>query len=131
MFLKKLRLATWLRHLLLVLLRIEGWLPSSQPLSTKAILRFRPSIYRTQYSAIFDEKSYLAVNLDIAATIRDGQFRSGLEHFVLFGYKELGEPQTVRALQFRLRGHMLDYDEMAYLADNPDVSALVARRKYA
>jgi len=131
MALKQLRLATWLRHLLHVLLRIEGWLASSQPLGMKAILRFRPSIYRTQYSAIFDEKFYLGINVDVAAAVRAGQFRSGLEHFVLFGYKELGEPNTIRALQFRLRGHMLEYDELAYLADNPDVSALVARRKYA
>ena len=38
----------------------------------------------TEFWEVFDEKSYLAVNLDIKESIRKGTFESAIEHFIIF-----------------------------------------------
>lgn len=62
---------------------------------------------------IFDERFYLASNLDVANAVRSGTFTSGLQHFQLNG---LGEGRVfVSPL----------YNEQLYLQAYPDVANAV------
>ena len=80
----------------------------------------------------FDEELYVQANLDVAKAITRGQFQSGLHHFVNNGRREMVSQEEVQALPpSKLRGYILDYDEGAYLTDNPDVAALVANGFFA
>ena len=78
----------------------------------------------------FDEELYVQANLDVAKAITRGQFQSGLHHFVNNGRRDMVSG-GVRRSPFKLRGYILDYDEGAYLTDNPDVAALVANGFFA
>ncbi|AFY66535.1 Polymorphic membrane protein Chlamydia [Geitlerinema sp. PCC 7407] len=62
---------------------------------------------------LFDETFYLSGNPDVAAAVGAGTFRSGYEHFVLFGQREGRDPSVL-------------YDEDYYLSQNPDIAAGVA-----
>jgi lipopolysaccharide biosynthesis protein len=90
-----------------------------------------PNLLRRRYSKVFDEQSYLDANPDIAAAMRAGVVRSAFKHFIRFGRYELGSEGTRRRLVFSLRGYRLDFDETAYLADNTDVSAFVAKGTFS
>ncbi|MEM6521315.1 MAG: hypothetical protein AAF722_18520 [Cyanobacteria bacterium P01_C01_bin.70] len=67
---------------------------------------------RTRQALLFDEVDYSARYPDVAAGIEQGDFASGLEHFILFGTGEGRDPGQ-------------RFDESAYLAANPDVAAAV------
>ena len=45
-------------------------------------------------SAIFDEQFYLTNNADVVVAISQGIFGSALQHFNLFGGKELRAPNA-------------------------------------
>lgn len=62
-----------------------------------------------------DEAGYFRVQPGIEAAVARGDFRSGLEHYLIFHY------------QFRSTGMLRGFDETGYLAANPDVATAVAR----
>ena len=65
--------------------------------------------------AAFDEDGYLALNLDVAAAVRRGDFRSGFDHWQQYGRTER-----------RLCGpYVPHFDELSYLIRYPDVMAAV------
>lgn len=61
----------------------------------------------------FDEVRYIRNNQDIAAALQNGQYASGYDHFVQFGWKEQRDFTSV-------------YNESYYLANNADVAQAVA-----
>jgi lipopolysaccharide biosynthesis protein len=84
----------------------------------------------TQPEGLFDEDLYLSVNPDLLRGVREGWLRSGQEHFLKHGRYEVPSNQW-RVFRFRLNGDVFDFDESAYLVDNPDVPVLVSRGAYA
>lgn len=68
----------------------------------------------------FDETFYLEQNPDVANAVARGDFRSGEEHFLLFG-------QAEGRLGVRPQVSTIDFDEAFYLQQNPDVANAVAR----
>ena len=77
----------------------------------------------------FDEETYLRLNPDVAETVRQERFASGLEHFVTFGIDEL-ETSPNRVLRIPLHGLQFDFDPPAYCIDNPDAAMLIAQGRY-
>jgi Lectin C-type domain len=61
----------------------------------------------------FDEVRYIRNNQDIAVALQSGQYASGYDHFVQFGWKEQRDFTSV-------------YNESYYLANNADVAQAVA-----
>jgi hypothetical protein len=76
-----------------------------------ALLRYL--VKQAVRASAFDEQSYLAANPDVAAAIRRGEYSSGHEHYVNFGY-----------LEGRDGGGPV-FSERWYLRINPDVSEAV------
>ena len=68
-------------------------------------------------ATFFDENFYLSENSDIAIALEMGGFRSALEHFNLFGGKELRSPNPIFQSSF-------------YALQNPDVVAAVEEGVY-
>lgn len=68
-------------------------------------------------ATFFDETFYLSENSDIAIALEMGGFRSALEHFNLFGGKELRSPNPIFQSSF-------------YALQNPDVVAAVEEGFY-
>jgi len=66
----------------------------------------------------FDEKSYLAMNSDVAMAVAQGDFESGIAHYAQHGRQE------------GRRGELNGFDEAFYLAQNPDVAAAVSRGEF-
>ena len=64
-------------------------------------------------SATFDETFYLSNNADVVIAISQGFFSSGLQHFTLFGGKELRAPNST-------------FDPNYYAVNNPDVLSAVS-----
>ena len=77
----------------------------------------------------FDDDVYLRLNPDVAETVRQGRFRSGLDHFVSYGIDEL-ETSPNRVLRIPLHGYQFDFDPSAYRIDNPDAAILIAQGRY-
>jgi len=65
---------------------------------------------------LFEESLYLAWNPDVQGAVEAGVFRSGLQHFLVFG-------------QYEGRGFSPYYKEAHYLARNPDVAQAVGPGK--
>lgn len=65
----------------------------------------------------FDEGHYLRTHPDVAAAVKEGQFKSGFDHWTLWGKAE--GRAAVHAPNDPL------YDEHYYLSANPDVAAVV------
>lgn len=65
----------------------------------------------------FDEGFYLQHNPDVAGAVQAGQYRNGLQHWMLFGKVE-GRP-AINSTADPL------YDEVYYLSQNPDVAEAV------
>jgi hypothetical protein len=78
---------------------------------------------------LWDEARYLGINRDVDPSEKSGNFRSGYRHFVMRGAAEL-EAGKYRRYQFRWGDRMLDYDQVAYLADNPDVGAAITQGRF-
>jgi len=76
------------------------------------LVDFNVEIGGLRIAPLFDETHYLSKNPDVAAAVRQGVFKYGFEHFVLFGIDEGRSP-----------GDWFDRDY--YLAQNPDVAAAV------
>ena len=72
----------------------------------------------------FDEAYYLAANPDVNAAVLRGDFRSGLAH-----YRDKGrvEGRAVCSPEPSPETAPLEFDEVYYLAANPDVNAAVLR----
>ena len=77
----------------------------------------------------FDEPTYLSVNPDVARGVRDGTFRSAREHFIQHGINEIPTSQW-RVFRFKLGNLWFDFDETAFLADNPDLRPHIAGGAY-
>jgi lipopolysaccharide biosynthesis protein len=116
---------------------LKGWLTASslsQPRSE--IATCSPEVgweevkEDLQLEGLFDEDLYLSVNPDLSRGIRDGWLRSGKEHFFKHGRYEVPSNEW-RVFRFRLNGAVFDFDERAYLVDNPDVPVLISRGTYA
>ena len=76
-------------------------------------ITFTPVEYgQVSIPLLFDETYYLANNPDIDQAVDDGQFTTGYDHFIQFGWLEGRDPSTL-------------YDEQYYLDNNPDVAAAV------
>lgn len=74
---------------------------------------------------LFDEARYLELNRDVARWVAEDRLPSGYHHFVSWGADEL-ERGHFRQFNFNWGSHALDYDPVAYRADNPDVGAVIA-----
>ena len=59
------------------------------------------SIERPASFESFDDASYLAANPDVAKAVQAGLYRSGFEHFKLFGHLETRRMRDVAAIQGR------------------------------
>ena len=59
-------------------------------------------------ASVFNKEYYIFNNSDVALAIELGHFQSGLEHFNLFGSKELRSPNAF-------------FDPLYYLDNNPDL----------
>jgi len=70
---------------------------------------------RTTIENLFDEAFYLNNNSDVAAAVEEGDFDTGLEHFLEFGLAEERDPSAI--LTF--------FTEESYLENNSDVDAAV------
>ncbi len=71
-----------------------------------------------QIPLLFDESYYDWKNPDIKAAVRNGQFKSGYDHFIQYGQFESGRnPSTL-------------YNEQYYLSNNPDVAQAVQRGEF-
>jgi len=75
------------------------------------------ALQETPTPETFDERSYLAVNPDVAEAVRLGKIASGWRHFKKFGHIE-GRRQKVADDE---RATAENFDETRYLAANPDV----------
>jgi hypothetical protein len=64
-------------------------------------------------STTFNESFYLSENLDVVLAISQGTFTSALQHFTLFGGKELRNPNST-------------FDSSYYSVQNPDVLSAVS-----
>jgi lipopolysaccharide biosynthesis protein len=78
---------------------------------------------------LWDEKRYVAINRDVELAKQAGILKSGYRHFVTTGVWDL-EAGHDRHFQFAWGDHVLDYDRLAYLADNPDVRIAVAQNRF-
>jgi SAM-dependent methyltransferase len=65
----------------------------------------------------FDEANYLEANIDVAADVRSGIFKSGADHYEKFGQKE-NRPLRLGAIP-------VNFGESEYLAANRDVAISV------
>ena len=65
--------------------------------------------------ATFNEDGYLALNLDVAAAVRRGDFRSGFDHWQQYGRTE----------QRLCKPYIPEFDELSYLIRYPDVMTAV------
>ena len=63
-------------------------------------------------AAIFDESFYLRNNSSVASAVALGHFSSGLQHFQIFGGKELRAPNEL-------------FDPTYYILNHPDVAEAV------
>lgn len=77
---------------------------------------------------LFDENSYLADNRDVLQFLeqKGNPLWTGYRHFLECGATDLTKPGG-RRLHVKLGGAELDFDEPAYVTDNPDVAQAVAR----
>jgi lipopolysaccharide biosynthesis protein len=78
---------------------------------------------------LWDEERYVAINRDVAFLKRSGALKSGYRHFVTEGVAGL-EAGHYRHFQFVWGDHVLDYDRLAYLADNPDVRTAIGQGRF-
>jgi ubiquinone/menaquinone biosynthesis C-methylase UbiE len=75
--------------------------------------------------SIFNEAEYLAANPDVAAAVRDGKFRSGYQHYKIYGQREgrilspkegllnlLNPQKTYKKLSENLRENELSHDRV-------------------
>ena len=67
----------------------------------------------------WNEQAYLAANPDVSASVAEGKFPNGFEHYRSVGFFE-----------FRLSGFP-SWDEKAYLAANPDLVPLIRQGLFA
>ena len=72
---------------------------------------YSPNLY-------FDERYYLALYPDVAAAISAGGFKSGYQHFMMYGQYENRLPSP-------------EFDPQYYLRLNPDVASAVANHTFA
>jgi lipopolysaccharide biosynthesis protein len=79
----------------------------------------------------FEEDLYVSTNPDVIGVLRDGLFSTGLEHFVMNGRREVASRGFWRRLVLRSDNSLFDFEETAYLSDNPDVANLVSRGAFA
>lgn len=72
----------------------------------------------------FNEEVYLLIHDDVSAAVENGDFSSGLEHYVQFG---IAEGRELVSLEVEINGLRLAsiFDETFYLDENPDVAAAV------
>ncbi|MUG98646.1 hypothetical protein F7734_42705 [Scytonema sp. UIC 10036] len=63
---------------------------------------------------LFNNNYYLANNSDVAAAVANGQFTSGLQHFLQYGKFEGRDPSVI-------------FSNSLYLSQNSDVAAVVAK----
>jgi len=86
----------------------------------KILKRFQkiPQEIPLDFLKVFDEKSYLDANPDIADAVSRGNFTNGRDHFVRFGYKEVEEGKRRIGMLFPY------YKEKIYLQHNPDLQEI-------
>lgn len=77
----------------------------------QAVFSFLLQSYLAQLP--FDEAAYLNANPDVAQAVQDGEFASGLSHFLQIGYQE------------ERGGFGSDFQEDWYLQQNTDVAVAV------
>jgi hypothetical protein len=81
------------------------------------VLVFKLLLKAAILGAEFDEESYLQANPDVRRAVRDGEIKSGYQHFVQFGYFE------------GRKGGMNEVDPRWYLRTYPDIAAAVKNGK--
>lgn len=74
----------------------------------------KPKMVTKPAPVAFDEAYYLKTNPDVAAAVKRGEFKSGLQHYQRHGAKEGRNPNA-------------DFNEAYYLKQNPDVAAAVKK----
>ncbi len=77
----------------------------------------------------FDDEAYLTLNPDVAHCVRTGAFHSAREHFIRHGINEISSCQP-RVFRFKLGKLSFDFDETAYVSDNPDIRPQIASGAY-
>ncbi|MBD1938670.1 cadherin-like domain-containing protein [Microcoleus sp. FACHB-68] len=91
---------------------------SKQMFAFESMTEYLSTAGRGAVALFFDENVYLAENPDVREAIANGDFNTGLEHFLKFA------PPQGRGLI------SLFFNEETYLAENPDVAYAVAQGSY-
>jgi hypothetical protein len=73
-----------------------------------------------QAPAVWDDRLYLALNPDVAASVKRGDYKTGQEQYVISGKQENKPAGYVPG----------DWDEAGFLKANPDVAKLVNEGAY-
>jgi len=81
----------------------------------KNIVLFDKKFHKLPWNLIenFDEKQYLNLNGDIANAVQKGEFESGFEHFILYGFNEvyLGKRSFLRHIPKHIKSKLSRSDE--------------------
>ncbi|MDQ7084455.1 MAG: glycosyltransferase [Sulfurovum sp.] len=89
----------------------------------KVLAKFKRIPHR--FVQVFNQEQYIDANIDIKEGIAQGQFLSGLEHFILYGYDEVREGKR------RIGTRFPSFTEQEYADDNPIIVIEVDEGKFS